>query len=112
MIGIDGLRQKVHRALLDRNHRVLKASIGRHHDDGKLGVDVLGALEHANTVAAHQPQIGQHEIRPRLAHQPQRLGLVYGFDDRVALLLERVPQHRAQGVLVFNEQNWSEGTGH
>ena len=72
----------------------------------------LAPLRTRDAVAAHQPQVRQHEIRPRLAHEPQRLGLVYCFDDRVTLLLERMAQHRAQGILILHEEDWSEGTGH
>ena len=81
VIGIDGLRQEVHRALFHRDHRILDAPVRGHDDDGELGVDLFSAFEDANPVTALQPQIREHEIRPGLAHKPQRLGFVHRFDN-------------------------------
>ena len=105
VIGIDGLRQEVHRPFLHRRDRVLDAAVGGHDDDGDVGVDLLGGTEHAEAVPLGQAQIGQHHRRLLMLQQPHGLGLVAGFEDDMILPLQRVPEHRAQRVLVLDDEN-------
>ncbi len=105
MIGIDGLGEKVHRAVLHRPHCVLDAAVGGHDDHRYVGVDVLGRAQHAEAVAVGQPQVRQHERRLRVLEEPDRGWLVAGLDDLIALPLEGVPQHRSERVLVLDDEN-------
>ena len=105
MIGIDRLGEKVERAFLHRRDGVLDAAEGRHHDDGQFGIELLGGAQHAEAVAVRQPEVGQHDAGTRALQRGDGLGLVARFDDGVALRLERVAQHRAQRVLVLDEQD-------
>ncbi len=105
MIGIDGLGEEVERAFLHRRHRVLDAAERGHHDHGQLGVELLGGAQHAKTVAVGQPEIRQHQARPRRSQHLHCLGLVARFEHRVALRLERMAQHRPQRILVLDEKD-------
>ena len=73
---------------------------------GSSGSSVLGGLEHAEAVADRQAA-DRTARRPArcLLQALDRFGLVARFDDVMALRLERVPQHRAQRVLVFDEED-------
>ena len=105
VIGIDGLGQEVHRPFLHRRDRVLDAAVGGHDDDGDVGVDLLGGAEHAEAVPLGQAQIGQHDRRLLVLQQPHGLGLIARFEDDMILPLQRVPEHRAQRVLVLDDEN-------
>ena len=111
MIGIDRLGEKVERPFLHRRDRILDAAVGGHHDDRHVGVDFLRRAQHAEAVAVRQPQIGEHERRLGLLQLPDRLRLIARLEDGVALTLERMPEHRPQRVLVFDEENLG-GSGH
>ena len=91
MIGIDRLREKIERALLHRGHRVLDAAVRGHHDDGNVGVDLLGRPQHAEAVAFGQAQIGQHQRGLRLLEHLHGLRLVARFDHGMPLALEGMP---------------------
>ena len=105
MVEIDRLGEKVERALLHRQHGVLDAAVGGHDDDRQLRVEILGGAQHAEAVAGGEPEIGQDQIGTGVVQAGQRLGLVAGFDDRVALVFERGAEHRPQRVLVLDQQN-------
>ena len=60
VIGIDRLGEKIERAFLHRRDGVLDVAERRHHDDGQLGIELLGGAQHAEPVAFGQPEIGQH----------------------------------------------------
>ncbi len=72
---------------------------------GSSRIELLGRAQHAEAVAFGQPQIGQHDAGTRGVQRRDRLRLIARLDDGVALRLERVAQHRAQRVFVFDEQD-------
>ena len=59
VLGVDRLGEEGGGAFLHGPHRVLDRAEGGHHDHGQLGVELLGGLDHAETVAARQPEILQ-----------------------------------------------------
>ena len=65
----------------------------------------LTARKHAHAVAFRQPQIRQDERGLGVAQRGHRFVLVARFDHDVALGLERELEHRAQRVLVFDEED-------
>ena len=105
MIGIDGLGEKVHRPFLHRRDRVLDAAVRRHDDDLQLGIELLGRAQHAQAVARRKLQIGQNDRRTRLPHVLDCFGFVARFENDVCLPFERMPEHRPERVLVFDEKN-------
>ena len=105
MIGIDRLGEKIERAFLHRDDGVLNAAERRHHDDRHLGIDFLRGAQHAETVAFGEPEVGQDDAGTRRSERLNRLRLIARFDDGVALRLERMAKHRAQRVLVLDEQD-------
>ena len=105
VVRIDRLGQKVEGAFLHRGHGVLDATVGGHHDDGRCGVLLLGGPQHAEPVPARQPEVRQHDRRRRLGEQPDGLRLVAGLGHGVPLTLQGVPQHRAERVLVLDDQD-------
>ena len=105
MIGIDRLGEEVERAFLHRRDRVLDAAERRHDDDRQLGIELLRRAQHAEAVAFGQPQVGQHDRGSAGVQRGFGFGLIARLDDGVALRLERMAQHRAQRVLVLDEQN-------
>src|SRR6185437_8578236 len=105
MIGIDGLREEVHRAFFHRGHGVLDAAVRRHDDDGNVDVGLLRRAQHAEAVAVGKPEIGEDEIGARLLEDAERLGLIARLEDGVILPLQREPEHRAERVLVLDEKN-------
>jgi hypothetical protein len=109
VIRVHGLGEKVHGPFLHRRHRILDAAIRRHHHDGQLRIELRGGAQNTKAVAFGQLQVGQDDHRARLLHPLDGRWLVHRLDDRVALCLERVPQHRSQRVFVFDEKNWRSG---
>ena len=73
---------------------------------GSCGVELLRRAQHAEAVALGQAQIGQDDggIGWR-GSAGLGLGLIARLDDGMPLRLERVAQHRAERVLVFDEQD-------
>ena len=117
MIGIHRLGQKIERAFFHRRHGVLDAAECGHDDDGQLGVELLGCAQDAEAVAFGQPKVGQDDGRTSGAQRGFGFGLVAGLEDAVALRFERKAQHRAEGILVFDEQNrrigrWARARAH
>ena len=109
VIGIDRLGEKVERAFLHRRHGILDAAVGGHHDHRHVGIDLLRRAQHAEAVAFRQSQIGQHQRRLALLHQPHRLRLVARLDDGMPRTFQGMPQHRAQRVLVFDDEDLGGG---
>ena len=105
MIGIDGLGEKVERAFLDGFDGVLNRAVCGHHDDRQLGIQLLGGPQDAEAVALGKPQVRQDDAGPRRSQGTDGFGLVARFDHAVAMGLQRKAEHRAQRVLVFDEQN-------
>ena len=115
MIGVDGLGKEVECAFLHRHDGVLNTSVCGHHDDRQPGIDLLGAAQDADTVTRQQPEVGEDQVGPALPDLLQGLGLIGRFEHTVALILERVPKHRAQRVLVLDDQDGcrrTPGRGH
>src|SRR5262249_4838515 len=69
------------------------------------GVDFLGCAQHAKAVAFRQPEVRQDDRRLRLVQQAHGLGLVACFEDGVFLPLQREPEHRAERVLVLDDED-------
>jgi hypothetical protein len=105
VVGIDGLGQEVERPLLHRGDRILNAAVSRHHDDRQIGIDFLRCPEDAETVALGKTQVREDHAGAARAKRRNRFGLVARFDDFVALRLEREAEHRAERVLVLDEQD-------
>ena len=105
MVRIDRLGEKVERALLDRRDRILNAAERGHDDHRQLRIQLLGRMEHAEAVTHGQSQVRQHHRGVLCLQGRDRLRLIARFDDGVALRLERVAQHGAKGIFVFNQQN-------
>ena len=105
MIGIDGLGQEVHRPFLHRGHRVLDAAIGGHHDDLQLGVELLGRAKDAEAVADGKLQVGEDDAPDEPAAAAARPRLVARLEHGVALRFERMAQHGAERILVFDDEN-------
>ena len=78
--------------------------------DRQLGIELLGGAQDAEAVAFGQPQVGQHHAGGGLQRR-DGLVLIACFDHGVALRFERMAQHRAQRVLVLDEQNRRIGCG-
>src|SRR5262245_9554654 len=105
MIGIDGLRKKVHRPLLHGGHRVLNADEGGHDDDRDIRIELLRGAQNAQAVAGGQLEVGQHHDRPRLAQLLDGLGLIPRLEHDVTMPLERVTEHGAKRIFVFDDEN-------
>ncbi len=105
VIGVDGLGQEVGSAFLHRGHRVLDASVGRHHDHRKFRVVLVRSAHHAKAVTSRELQVRQHQGRPRLPQLLHRLRFVRRLDNRVPLRLERVPEHGTERILVFDQKD-------
>ena len=105
VIGIDGLGEKVHRAFFHRRHGILDAAIRGHHDNRQLRIDLLRRFQDAEAVADRQLEVGKHHGRTRLLELLDGGRLIGRFDDDVALRFERMAQHRAERLFVFDEEN-------
>ncbi len=105
MIGIDRLGEKVERAVLDGLDGVLNRAVRRHHHNRELGIQLFGGPQDAEAVALGKPQVRQNDPRARRSQDTDGFGLVARFDHAVAVGLERMAEHGAQGVLVFDEQD-------
>jgi hypothetical protein len=105
VIGIDRLRQEIHRALAHGRHRILNASVGGHDDDLQLGIELLGRAQHAEAIAVGQLEVGQHHGGAGLTQLMDRFGLVPCLEHGMALRFQRMAQHRAQRILIFDEEN-------
>ena len=109
MVRIDGLGEEVHRAFLNRGHRVLDAAVRRHHHDLQLGIELFGRAQHAQSVSRRKLQVGQDDGGTGLAHVLDGSGSSSRLENDVPLPLERMPEHRPERVLVFNEKNGEGG---
>ena len=109
VIGIDRLGEKVRRPLVHRGHGVLNAAVRGHDDHRQLGVELLGRAQDAKPVAGRQLEIGEDHGRARLAKLLNGFRLVARFEDDVALRLERMAQHGAQRILVFDKEDGKRG---
>ena len=78
--------------------------------DRDVGVELLRRAQDAEPVSFGEPQVGEHDGRALLEHA-HGLGLIARLEHGVSLPLERVPEHRAKGILVFDDQNLG-GSGH
>ena len=106
VLRIDRLGQEIQRPHLHGRHRVFNPTVGRHHDDWNLGIELLGGSKHPKTVARLEPQVSQNKRRSVVAEQPVRLRLAPGLDDRIALPLQRMAQHCPQRVFVLDQKGW------
>ncbi len=105
MIGIDGFGEKVHRAFSHRRHGILDAAVRGHHDNRQLRIELLRRFQDAEAVADRQLEVGKHDGRTRQLELLDSGRLIGRFDDDVALRFERMAQHRAERLFVFDEEN-------
>ena len=109
VVGVHGLGQEVGRPLLHGAHRVLDGAEGGHHHDRRLGVGVERRLQHVEPAARGQLQVGEHdEVAEGLELAAGLLGIAR-LVDGVAARLEGRPQHRAERLLVFDDQDVGQG---
>ena len=111
VVEVHRLGEEVERAFLHREHGVLDAAVGRHHDDRQIRIEIFGRAQHAEAIASGEPEIGQHQVGTRVVQAGQSFGLVAGLDDGVPLLLERGAKHRPQRVFVLDQQNGEHALG-
>jgi len=105
VIGIDRLGQEVHRALFHRGDRILDAAVGGHHHHLQFGVDLFGGAKDAEAVADGKLQVGKDDDWASPLQLLHSLGFIDRFEHGMAMRFERMPQHRAEGVFVFDDEN-------
>ena len=110
MVGIDRLGQEVERPFLHRGDRILDAAVRGHHDDRHLGVHLLPrGGRRSRPLPAGAGRTARAPAAPAGACGPLPAGRAPPA--RHALPLQRVPEHRAEGVLVLDEKDLG-GCGH
>ncbi len=82
VLGIDRLGDEIERTLAHGAHRVLDSSIRGHHDDGQVGIGVLGQAQHAEAVTVAEAQVREHQRRPMLIQRCPRVVKAGRFDHR------------------------------
>jgi hypothetical protein len=106
VIWIDRLGKEVHRAVLHGGDGVLDAAVRGHDDDRHVGVELFCGAEHAEAIALRQPEVRENQAGATGPQDLQGLLLIPRLDDGVPLRLEGVPEHRAQRVLVLDQEDW------
>ena len=71
----------------------------------------LRRSQNAEAVPFGEPQIRQDEDRLRVVQRTHRFRLVARLHDLVPVTLQRMTEHRAQRILVFDDQD-AGGVGH
>ncbi len=95
VVGIDRLGEEIEGAVAHCRHGVLHAAIGRHDDDGNVGVGGLHGAQHAEAIPVRQSQISDDDGRLMAREQGLGFGLIAGLERAVALRLEGEAEHRA-----------------
>ena len=105
VVGVDGLGQEVGGAVLHGPDRLLHRSEGGHDDDRHLGVSLPRRFQDVEAAAGGQLQVGQdHQVPLTLETTPGLVG-VPGLVHPVATGLQGLPQHRAERLLVLDDQD-------
>ena len=111
VLGVDRLGEEVEGPFLHRADGVLERAERGHDDHRDLFVQLFRGPQDGEAIPFRKPQIGEHERRLRLLQHLHRFGGITRFDDLVAVAFQGMPQHRAQRVLVFDDED-AGGCGH
>ena len=100
-----GLVRKSAAPCLHGPDRVLHRAEGGHDEDRDLGVGLQGRLQHLEAAARGKLEVGEDDQVARRLEPPAGLVGVARLVDAVAAALERLPQHGAERVLVFDDED-------
>jgi hypothetical protein len=111
VLRVDRLRQKVERPFLHRTDRIFEGAKRRHDDDRDLLVQLFRGTQDGEAVPFGKSQIGEYECWLRVLQRLGRFCRVTCLYDVVPIAFERMTEHRAQRILVFDDEN-AGGCGH
>ena len=104
MIQVDRLLQKIERAFLHGRHGFFHRAIGRQQNHRNRRIRLLRFPQHLEPRCSRHLQIRNDEqVSPR-AHLLNGCRTVRRFVHVVTRALQGLPQHRAQFVLIFDEE--------
>jgi hypothetical protein len=103
--GVERLREEVRRPQLHRFHRAVDIAVCGDHDDGKLGIASLDALQELHPRAAGEHQVAHDEIGPPSLDLALSFGGVFDGAHVMAPVCDAQRQHLAQGGLVVDHQD-------
>ena len=101
----EGLRQEIGRPSPHGLHRRLDRGIRRDDDYGQAGAEREKRTQNVEPLFLPQPQIEEHDVERRAAHELVGLCAVAGLGDAVAHRLQGKPQRFAQARLVVNQED-------
>ena len=109
IVEVEGLRDVVEGAQLERFLGEADVLVRGHHDDRDVPVDLADFPEDLHPVEPGHADVEEHEVGPTAANHGQRLGTAPRPLDRVTLCGEVLGQHLAHGGLVIDDQDPSKG---
>jgi hypothetical protein len=111
-VGVDGLRDVVEGALLQRAHGRFHRRERGDHDDGDVRVDAMDVFLQLHAVHAGHLDVEQRHVDALVLQRPQRFGRVAHGADLVPVLAEPVQERIAHGELVVDDENASGWRSH
>ena len=109
-VGIDRLGDEVFGAVLHRLDRRLDRAERRHHEHRQRRIQSDGGVQHGQPVGPRKPPVGQDEVQPLPSAQAlDRRRAGRDADDLETFRLQHLLEHRAQGVLVLDDQDAGHG---
>ena len=105
VVGVDGLGEKVERALADCTNRVGDAAIRREQDHRHVGIDLTRGPQHTKAVTPRQLEVGQDERRSMTLQELGGIGLVSCLEHTMPSRLQREAEHLTERVTVLDEQD-------
>jgi len=108
VIEVEGLRDVVEGAELERLLGEADVLVRGHHDDGNVLVELTDPPKHLNAIEPGHAHVEENEIRPAAADRGERLDAARRLLDGVPLGDEVLGQDLAHRSLIIDDQNPSE----
>src|SRR5215813_8609324 len=110
MVEIDGLLNEIEGAFLHGGDSFIDGAESGEQDYGNGGVGLLGLAQNVEAGSAGHFQISKDHLVALVAEFLDGGGAVGGFVHGMAVALERLAEHGAEFVLVFDEEKRFHGS--
>ena len=104
-VGVERLLEEVVGAELGGLDRRLDRAVTRDHDDDRVRVLLAQLLQHLEPVESRHLDVEQHQVRPALAVEAERLVAGAGLQHLVALVVEQLLQRGADARLIVHHED-------
>jgi hypothetical protein len=104
LLWLEGFRDVVVRPAAECLERLVRSSVGGHHQHGGRRLELDDLREDLQTVASRHPDVTENHVEGSICNDGERCIRTLGRLDLVAFILEQKSQARSKALFIINDQ--------